>query len=337
MQSDLPFKIKPGIYDVYNESHIEVLMSVRDKVTGADFVLCKKWSCMRSSDYFLVSKDEFLSEVTDKRGNVRRKYRFEPYTEESDGQLEDIVEDGFEFVQERIARRKAKRDARDERYLRKRSPRRSETYYDYAKDLLENRVGDIARVKLCQQRKEFIGISKENFLAIRDDQHFVALCFEGALAPFTDLFNELYGTDALTVRGYAEKHGINRGSVEYRKYKMFTTLANELERRDNADGVIRLQKPPSILQEDETDPDECSDVEITPEDIVSNLMMSVLSEGKSTDEIDEAIHDNDLYKTVDESENEALQYAFQLLSYYAGGDDDVSVSEWHKAIKDLKK
>ena len=150
MQSDLPFKIKPGIYDVYNESHIEVLMSVRDKVTGADFVLCKKWSCMRSSDYFLVSKDEFLSEVTDKRGNVRRKYRFEPYTQESDEQLEDIVDDGFEFVRERIARRKAKRDARDERYLRKRSPRSSETYYDYAKDLLENRIADIARIKLCQ-------------------------------------------------------------------------------------------------------------------------------------------------------------------------------------------
>lgn len=136
-----------------------------------------------------------MQTVTDKNGNVRRKYRYKPYTEESDGQLEDIVDDGFEFVQERIARRQAKRNARDEKYLRKRSPRSSETYYDYAKDLLENRIADIARVKLCQHRKEYVGISKDNFLAIRDDQHFVALCFEGALAPYTDLFNELYGID----------------------------------------------------------------------------------------------------------------------------------------------
>lgn len=65
-------------------------------------------------------------------------------------------------------------------------------------------------------------------------------------------------------------------------------------------------------------------------------MMSVLSEGKSTKEIDDALHDNNLYEMVDESKNEALQYAFQLLSYYAGGDDGVSVSEWHKAINNLK-
>ena len=172
---------------------------------------------------------------------------------------------------------------------------------------------------------------------MREDQHFVALCFEDTLAPFVDLFKELYGPNGLTVRGYAEKHGINRGSVEHRKRKMFITLANELERRDNADGVSRLNQYKIDVVAGLTAFAKSVNKELTLEQKLSMLMLQILDEGTEPKIVRTEIVENDYAAKVKDSGSELLKQAFDLLDYYASGDDDVSISDWHEVMRELDK
>ena len=55
---------------MYNGSPVEVIMMVTEPDTGKEFVICKKWRFFRNKDYFVVSKENFYSEIEDQYGKI---------------------------------------------------------------------------------------------------------------------------------------------------------------------------------------------------------------------------------------------------------------------------
>lgn len=55
----------------------------------------------------------------------------------------------------------------------------------------------------------------------------------------------------IRIRAYAAYHGINRGSVVYEQEKLYRAFAEELEKRDKADGITRLNTEPEEKDEDD--------------------------------------------------------------------------------------
>lgn len=72
-----------------------------------------------------------------------------------------------------------------------------------------------------------------------EEHLFVNTCLKSVLKEYADYFTERY-INRVSVRKYAELHGLNRGSVEHIEHKMIDALASELKQRDTADGVCRL-------------------------------------------------------------------------------------------------
>ena len=62
------------------------------------------------------------------------------------------------------------------------------------------------------------------------------------LSEYRDYFRERF-VEGLSIRKYAEAHGLNRGSVDYLQKKFFSALAGLLKEREEAEGKCRLRKP----------------------------------------------------------------------------------------------
>ena len=238
-------KVKPGIYRVYNGSPVEVIMMVPESDTGKEFVICKKWRFFRNKDYFVVSKENFYSEIEDKYGKKHQRYRYDDSYEEQPSNLEDIEEDGFN-VRDRIVRMHEKAHRFDDSYLKHRTLRSSSSYVDYAKDIFEHITEDRARIELCRSEKKYIGLKKEEFKTLAEDLKYFDLCMKGPLAPFADYFNERFGEEPKSIREYAAAHNINRGSAEHIQRKMVRAFAEELKKRDDSDGIKRIREPISL-------------------------------------------------------------------------------------------
>ena len=73
-----------------------------------------------------------------------------------------------------------------------------------------------------------------------EDYRFINGCLKSVMKVFAEYFTERY-INGESVRKYADQHDLNRGSVEHIERKMIDTLAAELKRRDEADGVCRLK------------------------------------------------------------------------------------------------
>ena len=74
-----------------------------------------------------------------------------------------------------------------------------------------------------------------------EDHRFMKGCLDTVLEEYREYFQERY-IDGLSIRKYADKHGLNRGSVEHIERKLIGALAVELKQRDEADGIIRLNQ-----------------------------------------------------------------------------------------------
>ena len=120
--------------------------------------------------------------------------------------------------------------------------RRAKDYYSFAKDLCENYATDIEKYKLCVSMKRYLNISKRDCSSLKEDLKFLHGCLKTTLKQYQEYFEQRF-VQGLSIRKYAEKHSINRGSVEHIQKKLFTALAVELHARDIADGNNRLWVP----------------------------------------------------------------------------------------------
>ena len=331
MSNNMPYerkgeKVKPGIYRVYNGSPVEVIMMVPEPETGKEFVICKKWRFVRNKDYFVVSKEKFYSEVEDKYGQKHQLYRYDDSYEEQLSNLEDIEEDGFN-VRERIIRMEKKAHRFDDTYLKSRRLRSSPSYTEYAKDILFHNTKDEARVRLCRSEKKYVGIKKEDYNILVSDLKFLDICLKGPLAPFADFINERFGEEPKSIREYAAAHDINRGSVEHIQRKLVRTFAEELQKRDEADGIKRIREPISLdYNADEEDEEtETEEKQISDEEFVLNLITDVLDHNMTESEINNAVNDR---FGIGNIENQLCNEACQLLWAYLNSGGEFDLGEW---------
>ena len=115
------------------------------------------------------------------------------------------------------------------------------SYYEYAKKLCENYRVSLSKYELCVREKRYIGISKEDFKELKSDLAFLKNCLKTVLNDYTGYFEERFAK-GLSIRKYAEAHGLNRGSVDHLQRKFFTALAQTLRERDETDGRSRLRE-----------------------------------------------------------------------------------------------
>ncbi len=159
-------------------------MMVPGPDTGKEFVICKKWRIIRNKDYFVVSKENFFSEIVDPYAQKHQRYKYTGFYEEQPSNLEDIEKDGFN-VRDRIIRMYEKAHRFDDSYLRHRALRSSSSYVDYAKDIVEHITEDRARIELCRREKKYIGLKKEDFKILSEDLRYFDLCMKGPLSLYS--------------------------------------------------------------------------------------------------------------------------------------------------------
>lgn len=114
------------------------------------------------------------------------------------------------------------------------------TYYEYAKKLCEGYRFSKAKYVLCVKEKRYIGISKNDFRELKSDLLFLKNCLKTVLSDYAGYFEERF-VQGLSIRKYAQAHGLNRGSVDHLQRKFFAALAQALKERDDSDGRSRLQ------------------------------------------------------------------------------------------------
>lgn len=114
-------------------------------------------------------------------------------------------------------------------------------YYEYAKKLCEGYRFSLSKYELCIREKRYIGISKEDFRELKSDLAFLKNCLKTVLNDYASYFEERFAK-GLSIRKYAQAHGLNRGSVDHLQRKIFTALAQALKERDKAEGQNRLRE-----------------------------------------------------------------------------------------------
>lgn len=225
-------RVFAGYYKRYDGKHICVVTTAKDYESLEDTVIFYYVTYKGKNEYVTMPLKDFNAKVKH-NGKTVRLFTRQTQILTPEWVWLRLQEDGFEGI-----RRTHKSKVHCDDYFG-RSYRTSKTYYDYAKDLCKNYVADRDKHLLCKERNRYIGISKENYAIMIEDHRFVNACLKSVLKEYSDYFTERY-INGVSIRKYAELHGLNRGSVEHIERKMIDTLASELKQRDEADGKCRL-------------------------------------------------------------------------------------------------
>ena len=226
-------RVFAGYYKRYDGKHIFVVTTAKDYESQEDTVIFYTVDYKENNQYVTMPLKDFNAKVKH-NGKTVRLFTRQTQMNAPNWLWLDIEEDGFKGV-----RRTNKPQERFEDYYSRRF-RTSTTYYDYAKDLCKHYTEDRDRHLLCKTHNRYVGIGKDEYAVMMEDYRFVNGCLKSVLKEFADYFTERY-INGVSVRKYADQHGLNRGSVEHIERKMIDTLAAELKRRDDADGVCRLK------------------------------------------------------------------------------------------------
>jgi len=195
--------VRPGPYLRYDGVQVEVLYLTEDIDTGKEIIVCRDLE----RNIYTITMQSFLAR-TEWQGRFVTKYKALRQTEEEE---------------------------------QPRRPRQSEDYASYAKDLCEHFAEDYRNYRLCVDQKQYF-IPREDFQAIKEDVAFVTNCLKTVLSPYNAFFKGRF-MEEMSIRKYAKATGKNRGSVEYTQKKLLAALAQELQRRDETDGRVRLAAP----------------------------------------------------------------------------------------------
>ena len=226
-------RIYAGYYRRYDGKLIYVVTVAKDTDTDKEIVVWMPATYSEKHTYYTTSKQSFCESVL--VGGVRQpKFKRQTQMRVLDSVMESFEAEGF-F----------------------RSPRKTDnhindgydtwcrpcvvSYYEYAKKLCENYRVSLSKYELCVREKRYIGISKEDFKELKSDLAFLKNCLKTVLNDYTGYFEERFAK-GLSIRKYAEAHGLNRGSVDHLQRKFFTALAQTLRERDETEGRSRLRE-----------------------------------------------------------------------------------------------
>ena len=223
-------RIFAGYYKRYDGMSFYVIDIVKDIETGGDVVICKKES-YQHEDYFTLTREAFCQKVDCNGKRMKKYFRVNMRDKISERQLDEIADAGYPITQ---------------RYTPKidriHYPRRQKTYEAYAKDICKWYKNDLTYYQMSMKEKRVLGFAdKKDFLAVKEDLKFIALCLRTMLKEYAEYFKERF-EEGQSIRKYAEEHNLNRGSVAYSQKKLIAALSKLLEERDKADGKSRLEK-----------------------------------------------------------------------------------------------
>ena len=225
-------RIYAGYYRRYDGKVIYVVTMAKDADTDEEIVI---WTPTVYSDkrvYYTMSKRSFCEDIL--IDGVRQpKFKRQTQMRIATSAIENFEEDGFV----RPARKAAAHteDGYDDWHRPS-----AGTYHEYAKQVCERYRFSRAKYALCVKEKRYIGISREDFQELKSDLIFVQNCLKTVLSDYANYFDERF-VKGLSIRKYAQAHGLNRGSVDHLQRKFFAAFARVLRERDEADGRSRLQ------------------------------------------------------------------------------------------------
>lgn len=225
-------RIYAGYYRRYDGKVIYVVTIAKDADTDEEVVI---WTTNVYSDkraYYTMSKRSFCDCVF-VDGVRQPKFKRQTQMRVLDSVVESFEAEGF-FRSPRKAD-----DHINDKYDTWCRPCAA-SYYEYAKKLCEGYRFSLSKYELCVREKRYIGISKEDFRELKSDLAFLKNCLKMVLNDYASYFEERFAK-GLSIRKYAQVHGLNRGSVDHLQRKFFAALAQVLRERDEADGRNRLQ------------------------------------------------------------------------------------------------
>ena len=223
-------RIFAGYYKRYDGMCFYVIDVVKDLETGGDVVICKKETYARD-EYFTLTREAFCQKVECNGKRMKKYFRVNMRDKISERQLDEIADAGYPITQ---------------RYTPKidriHYPRRQKTYEAYAKDICKWYKNDLTYYQMSMKEKRVLGFAdKKDFLAVKEDLKFIALCLRTTLKEYAEYFKERF-EEGKSIRKYADEHNLNRGSVAYMQKKLIAALSKLLEERDRAGGKSRLGK-----------------------------------------------------------------------------------------------
>ena len=228
-------RICAGYYRRYDGKVVYVISTATDADTGEETVIWTSYPFADVPRYCTSSKKSFCAFVK-VDGERKAKYKRQINMKISAAAIERLEDEGF-----RGPVRKRHRRQLDEEYD-SREYQQSLTYHAYAKELCENYTFDWNKYHLCVKEKRYAAITRSDFAKLKEDLQFLDNALKTILSEYRDYFRERF-VDGLSIRKYAEAHGLNRGSVDYLQKKFFTALAQLLKERDEAEDKCRLRKP----------------------------------------------------------------------------------------------
>ena len=228
-------RICAGYYRRYDGKVVYVISTATDADTGEETVIWTSYPFADVPRYCTSSKKSFCAFVK-VDGERKAKYKRQINMKISAAAIERLEDEGF-----RGPVRKRHRRQLDEEYD-SREYQQSLTYHAYAKELCENYTFDWNKYHLCVKEKRYAAITRSDFAKLKEDLQFLDNALKTILSEYRDYFRERF-VDGLSIRKYAEAHGLNRGSVDYLQKKFFTALAQLLKERDEAEGKCRLSQP----------------------------------------------------------------------------------------------
>lgn len=241
-------RIYAGYYKKYDGNLVYVIRVMKAEESDVEYVVGMYYSFSHNTDMFLMTKESFC-EMVEFKGKLVDKFVRQTQMSDYSAMEYKLRGEGFPPPRKRyyvpVYERNLTKD--DDKIIKEiknqiRYFRRAETYFDYAKDLCINFIYDRRRFNLCVSQKRLIGVNSiQDFEALKEDLAFFKACYNTVLSPYKEFFKERF-IQRYSIREYANKHNINRGSVEYMQKKLFAKLAYELEQRDKTDGKIRIIK-----------------------------------------------------------------------------------------------
>lgn len=226
-------RIYAGYYEHYDGKLIYVVTLAKDTDTDEDMVIWTPVTYSETVQYYTMRKESFCEYVT-VDGRRQAKFRRQTQLQIPKAIIERCEADGL-----RGPSRKQLVSSVDE-YDDWRGITAA-SYYEYAKDLCAQYSFCVKKYNLCVAEKRYIGISKADFLTLKEDILFLKNCLRTVLKDYAGYFEERFAK-GLSIRKYAQAHNLNRGSVDHLQRKLFTALAQLLKERDDTDGKNRLRK-----------------------------------------------------------------------------------------------
>lgn len=224
-----PRRVFAGFYRRYDGMQFYVVDVVRDLETKQEVVICKRDE-NNACGYFTLTMDEFCAKVEVDGKQIKKYFRDNNREKASDSFCEMLENDGYPTP---IRKREEKNNPRYRR--------NANTYLDYAKDLCKHYNEDLRTYQMCKQTKRLIGVDgKADLRALKEDLVFLHDCLKTAMKEYAEYFKERF-IDGVSIRKYSEKHNLNRGSAEYLNKKFLAALADNLQKRDQVDGICCLK------------------------------------------------------------------------------------------------